>query len=46
MTIRDLCIRAGCLGVSLCVRSDGYRSSDAQRVDHFHDSTGDEACHS
>jgi len=41
MTIRDICLRASCLKVSLCAARDGHRSFDAERIDHFHDASGD-----
>ncbi len=45
MTIRDLCLAASCLEVSLCAAENGRGSFDAERIDHFHDVSGNQACH-
>ena len=41
MTIRDICLRASCLELSLCAAEDGHRSFDAERIDNFYDASGD-----
>jgi hypothetical protein len=45
MTIRDLCLCAMCLEVSLCTAKDGHRSFDAKRIDHFDYTSRDKARH-